>query len=322
MTVQVSDGSGGVDSQQIAITVTNVDGISPPPSDAATITGTTEDDVLTGQGGANTINALAGNDTLNGAGGNDTLNAGLGNDTLIGGTGSDKLNGDDGNDVFSYTFGDGADAVNGGAGLDILKIVGTTADNTLDVVYNGTALTTFEGGTVANVETVTADLLSGVDTLTYAGTNSAVSVNLATGTASGFASIANIENVTGGSGNDALVGDGLANSLSGGSGNDWITGSGGNDALTGGSGNDNFVFAPNFGRDTVAGFDYNPGGGQDLLDISAFGITAATFANRVTLADPGSDIVITIDGNANQVITLEGVPSTGNITAADFILFH
>ena len=318
--VEVSDGSGGVASQQIAITVTNVDGIFPPPSNAATI-GTTEDDVLTGKGGANTINALAGNDALNGTGGKDTLNAGPGNDTLTGGTGNDTLNGDDGNDVFSYTFGDGADAVNGGAGLDTLNIVGTTANNTLDVVFNGTALTTLEGGTVANVETVTADLLSGVDTLTYAGTTSAVAVNLATGTASGFASIANIENVTGGSGNDTLVGNDLANRLSGGNGNDGITGGGGNDALNGGSGNDTFVFAPDFGSDTIAAFDHNPSGGQDLLDISAFGITLATFASRVTLADSGSDIMITLDGNANQVITLAGVPSTGNITAADFILF-
>ena len=73
VTVQVSDGGGGVDVQGIAVTVTNVDGISPPASNAATITGTNEKDVLTGQGGANKINALGGNDTLNGGAGADTM---------------------------------------------------------------------------------------------------------------------------------------------------------------------------------------------------------------------------------------------------------
>ena len=44
--------------------------------------------------------------------------------------------------------------------------------------------------------------------------------NLSTGVASGFTSIAGIENVTGGAGNDVLTGDGLANRLTGGAGND------------------------------------------------------------------------------------------------------
>ena len=96
-----------------------------------------------------------------------------------------------------------------------------------------------------------------------------MSVNLATRTASGFSSIANIENVTGGSGNDTLVGDTLNNSINGGNGADRITGAAGNDVLNGGSGTDTFVFAKDFGHDAISGFDYNPSGGQDLLDISA-----------------------------------------------------
>lgn len=323
VTVQVSDGAGGFDTQQIAVTVTNVDGISPPPSNAATITGTSENDVLTGQDGTNLLQGLEGDDTLSGAGGNDTLNGGSGADTLTGGTGNDTLNGDSGNDIFRFTFGDGTDAVNGGADTDTLNILGTTANDTLDVIFNGSALTRFEGGTVTNVESVVADLLGGTDTLTYAGTTSAVSVNLVTRTASGFGSIAiaNIENVTGGSGNDTLTGDSFNNILNGGNGADRITGDKGHDTLNGGSGNDTFVFAPGFGHDTISGFDYNPSGGQDHLDISAFGITPAIFGNRVTLTDLGSDILITIDGDANQTITLAGVSSTGNITTADFILF-
>ena len=44
--------------------------------------------------------------------------------------------------------------------IDTLNIIGTAGNNTLDVVFNGTALTSFEGGTVTGVERVTADLLA------------------------------------------------------------------------------------------------------------------------------------------------------------------
>ena len=54
--------------------------------------------------------------------------------------------------------------------------------------------------------------------------------------------VRNIENVTGGSGNDTLTGDGLANTLSGGAGTDVLTGGAGNDTLSGGAGADQFVF--------------------------------------------------------------------------------
>ena len=46
--------------------------------------------------------------------------------------------------------------------------------------------------------------------------------------------IRNIENVQGGSGNDVLFGDGLANELRGLGGNDILRGGGGNDVLDGG----------------------------------------------------------------------------------------
>jgi Ca2+-binding RTX toxin-like protein len=50
--------------------------------------------------------------------------------------------------------------------------------------------------------------------------------------------INNIQNVTGGSGNDILIGDGAANVLIGGGGNNVLSGAGGDDSLTGGTGRD------------------------------------------------------------------------------------
>jgi Ca2+-binding RTX toxin-like protein len=51
-----------------------------------------------------------------------------------------------------------------------------------------------------------------------------------------------IENVKGGTGNDSIVGNAVANMLEGGNGSDTLYGGGGKDTLTGGNGNDFFVF--------------------------------------------------------------------------------
>ncbi|MCK1545758.1 VCBS repeat-containing protein [Bradyrhizobium sp. 179] len=52
-----------------------------------------------------------------------------------------------------------------------------------------------------------------------------------------------IDNAIGGSGNDTLVGNAIANALNGAGGNDTITGGGGNDAINGGSGTDTAVYS-------------------------------------------------------------------------------
>ncbi len=319
VTVQVSDGAGGIDIQELAVTVTNVAGIS-KSSNAATITGTGEEDVLTGGAGSNTLSGLGGNDSLSGGAGADTLNGGAGNDTLNGGMGDDALKGENGDDTIAYSIGNGADAIDGGAGFDVLSILGDARNQTLDVVFNGTALTRFEGGTIVGVESVTADLMGGVDALTYAGTAAAVSVSLAARTASGFASIAGVEKVTGGSGGDTLTGDALDNTLAGGDGDDRITGAAGNDTLNGGAGSDRFVYAPGFGKDQITGFDANPSGGQDLIELSGFGISSANFTARVAITDVGTDTLVTIDGNSNQTILLVGIGNATTVTAADFWL--
>ena len=52
-----------------------------------------------------------------------------------------------------------------------------------------------------------------------------------TPSATGFALIAGVENVTGGSGADTLTGDGSANVLDGGLGSDTVAGGDGNDTI-------------------------------------------------------------------------------------------
>ena len=147
--VQASDGSL-IDTQAIAVTITNVAGLTLTGTAAAnTLTGGSEEDIISGLGGADSLSGLGGNDTITGGTGNDIINAGAGNDVIL------------------YTIGDGADTVIGDLGLDTLKITGTAAADTLAVVFDGTALTGIAGGTLSGVEIVTADLLGGSDTLSY-----------------------------------------------------------------------------------------------------------------------------------------------------------
>jgi Ca2+-binding RTX toxin-like protein len=389
------------------------------------IIGSQGTDSITLGAGANVVDGQDGNDTISTGGGNDTLIGGAGDDTLIGGIGADATFGGLGNDTIVYTVGDGADTVDGGAGLDTLRLLGSAANDTLSVLFDGTAITAFEGGTVASVEAVTGELADGTDTLSYGATTANVTVDLAAGSASGFVILAGVENVIGGSGNDTLTGDADASTLNGGDGNDvldggagndvlngaagddrfiatvgdgndsyiggagtdtydlsgttagatvtattatsaqigsdtlsaienvigsqgndqitggtianvidgqggddiidagggadTIIGGAGNDSMNGGAGNDTFLFAAGFGNDTIAGFDANPASGQDLLDISALGITAATFAASVLIQDLGSDALITIGTGS---ILLQGVDGTGTnlITQQDFLL--
>jgi Ca2+-binding RTX toxin-like protein len=395
------------------------------------VTGGSGADGLTGSNAANVLRGGVGNDVLLGGGGADTIFGDADNDAITGGAGNDTLNGGLGSDTFSYVMGDGADTVAGDGGTDTLAITGNAANDVLDIIFTtGSGLTAFEGGTLSGVESVTANLGGGTDTLNYTGTTANLTVNLALGSASGFTSIANIENVTGGLGNDTLVGSASANTLnggggdddltgtgndqliggagndtyhavagdtiteaanggidtiitssasftlaanvenltftglvsyngtgnnlanvltgasgsdvlnggngndqliggagadtlSGGNGNDIITGGADNDRMTGGGNSDTFVFAAGFGSDVITDFDANGGGtlaDQDLLDISALGITAATFGTNVHIVDLGNDTQITVDGAG--VITLTGVNGVGNniITQSDFLL--
>ena len=75
-----------------------------------------------------------------------------------------------GDDTFNYTMGDGADTVGGGDGSDTLNVnvIATAIADTLDVIFDGTAITRFEGGAVTGVESFTANLGAGTDTLTFA----------------------------------------------------------------------------------------------------------------------------------------------------------
>ena len=365
LVVQAADGAGSADAQVIAVTVTNVGGVSPPASNAATQTGTGEEDTLTGLGGANTLQGLGGNDILAGGGGADTLDGGTGTDDMTGGTGSDTYIVDNAGDTVTelagqgtdtvrtslgqYTLGanvenlafigiepfqgtgnvlantitggTGGDVLNGGAGVDTL--IGGAGNDTYIVDRPGDSIIETSTGGIDSVLAVGGSnftLGGNVENLTYAGDYAGITRFTLNG--NGLANILTggngVDTLDGGNGNDTLLGLGGGDRLFGGGGNDTIEGGAGNDLLDGGASSDTFVFKPGFGSDRITGFDANPSGGQDLIELSGIGITADNFAAHVVITDVGADTLVTIDGDASQTIRLEGVGNASTVNVDDF----
>lgn len=211
-------------------------------------------DFITGNAAANTIYGNGGNDTISGGDGSDLIDGGQGNDLLKGGNQDDVLIGGDGDD---YLKGEGGnDLLEGGEGFDTLA-GGAGDDNYL-----------FFAAIVNQVDTVLELVGEGSDTLNFGALTTAVTVNLSSDTAlatmdhrivqAATGQSANIENASGGSGNDQITGNAADNLLSGNGGNDSISGGGGNDILLGGQGNDTLKGIS--GRNILIG-----GAGADLL---------------------------------------------------------
>jgi Ca2+-binding RTX toxin-like protein len=278
-------------------------------------------DTLTGDGLDNRLDGQAGNDILDGGAGSDAVLGGDGADVINASDGNDSLQGQNGNDTFNWTSTDGRDTFNGGADTDTVNLTGAAVPDVADTNWNGSVITGLMNNALVSIETVNLDLGAGGaggDWLRYNSTVG-VTVNLGAGTATGFASIAGVENLIGGTGGDSLTGDGGANKINGNNGDDVITGGGGADNLIGGLGNDTFVYAAGAGNDTINDFDAWAVGGQDFLDVSAFGINAGNFAARVAIIDTGADTVVRIDDT--YFITLKNVSGDGEnvITQSDFI---
>jgi Ca2+-binding RTX toxin-like protein len=278
----------------------------------ATINGSNGNDTLTSGNSADTLNGNGGDDLLIGNGGNDRLFGGDGNDTLIGGSGRDSLVGGAGIDVADYsTSGSGVTVdlstgvgANGDADRDTLtgienvigsnfadSLTGDSGDNLLsggggnDFLNAGLGNDTLAGG--AGADTLYGG--QGMDFLDYSASGAAVSINLATGAASGGDATGDVlqgvdgiygsafddtligfdnqgltgdiywNEIYGAAGNDSIsLGDGEDFGY-GGTGNDTVLGGGGNDVVEGGDGDDSLYGGT--GNDTLAG-----DAGNDMLD--------------------------------------------------------
>ncbi|MBB5788941.1 peroxidase family protein [Jiangella mangrovi] len=315
--------------RKLRAVVTYTDGNGTAESIASAPTGVVGD-LFIGSGAPETWTGTAGDDRAYGRGGNDTLNGGSGDDVIAGETGNDIVNGGAGDDTFQVTgTAHGWDSVTGAAGTD--RVVATTAGTLIGLA------------SVASVEEVSAEPVPGggvLENVEVNGSNSANTLSFAPVTLTGIVHVDGLggdDSVTGnaaddvlrgGAANDTVNGAGGNDALHGDAGADTLNGAAGDDVLEGGAGNDALVPGPGFdvlaygtgtvNVDTVTGFDANPnGGGQDLIDLSARGITPATFGSSVTITQGAGFVQVQV-GAGNQ-IRLTGL-TAATVTQADFVL--
>lgn len=135
----------------------------------------------------------------------------------------------------------------------------------------------------------------GVDTISAAGQTTASRIDLREGlmnvnqigqTTFWVAFNARIENATGGSAGDTIVGNALSNVINGG---------GGNDVLTGGAGNDTFVFANGGGSDRIT--DSEAGDRLQVNGKTLVGNATAQGEGNYLLTVSGTDVALTLNGS-------------------------
>ncbi|WP_051248877.1 beta strand repeat-containing protein [Inquilinus limosus] len=304
------------------------------------------------------INGTAGNDgldTLTGTASADTINGLAGNDIMEGLAGADVLNGGDGIDAISYGNSNAAVVINlatgaasgghaaGDSFTGIENVVGSQYNDTLtgdaganwlhgspgnDTLNGGAGDDILSGGSGAGTgATYGADVLNGGDgndTVDYSreGQQAAVSVNLATGAKGGVAAddtYASIENVTGTTFDDSLIGDAGANVLNGHDGDDGLRGGAGADSLIGGAGNDTAGYG-----DSVAGVTVDlttgTGTGGDAEGDTLTGIenlNGSNLADDILTGNTGANI---LNGQAGND-TLRGGAGADTLNGGDGVDF-
>ena len=292
--------------------------------------GSDKADVITGDAGANTIFGFGDDDVINGGAGNDTLYGDDGNDTLIGGPGNDMLYGGEGIDTVDYsnapagitadlsytgnwTYGDGNDqlysienikgsafndTLTGGAGPNVLE--GGAGNDTLsgggggDTLLGGAGDDRLTGGIGDDI----IDGGAGNDTASYANASFSVRVDLnkdgvIQNTLGGGAdTLIGIENLSGSTYNDVLVGSSGANILEGG---------GGDDILDGGAGSDTALYA-----DASANYTWarNNDGSWTVTDKRSYGTGVDTLLNIETLKFSDKSVTLSSSDTTTTVDAL------------------
>ena len=320
-----------------------------------------------GSGYADTLTGGASGNTLRGGKGADRIDGGHGNDRIEGGEGADTLGGGQGQDTLDYGGSDAAVSVDlstraasgghadGDSFTGFEHVVGSGQADTLagdaaaNVLHGGAGADRIEGGggadTIQGGEGADgieggsgADSLSGgggtgTDTLVYAGSNAAVSVNLLTGAASGGHAqgdtLSGFEHLRGSRFNDSLTGDGGNNRIDGGAGGDTLAGGGGRDTLDY-SRSDAAVSVDLSGNsasgghaagDSISGFEDVIGSGHhDTLAGGAGGsrLTGGAGNDRFVFSAGGSENTITDfeDGDVIEFTSSHGVGAYNEVQAS------
>ncbi|MEM8570906.1 MAG: calcium-binding protein [Pseudomonadota bacterium] len=288
------------------------------------------DDSLFGNDRANILSGGDGNDYLSGGKGKDTLLGGAGDDTLNGGGATDSLDGGEGFDIADYSdtgvrmtvdlsagsvsfpgnswaperlisiegviTGSGRDSVRGtqeddylggSGGNDTLRALG--GDDTLDGGYGTDRMIGGNGSDTADYSSVDADVRIRIGAQRgeiYNENGSRQSTDI----------FSSIENATGGSGDDTLLGNAGINVFDGGDGNDRLDAresddilylSSGFDTLDGGSGIDTLVVDHSSATMSAATYRYEVSDSQQSTKLDSSYSADAYIDLRVGSADGG-----------------------------------
>jgi len=273
--------------------------------------------------GNDIINSGAGPDLVHGGNGDDIINAGTGNDVLDGGLGGDSLNGGAGTDTATYENAvagigvtarldaNGAGNAGEASGDTYSSIENITGSNYNDILIGDGGSNVLNGGAGDDVleGMGSADSLvggAGSNTASYEHATVGVKASLETpGSNTGLDAAGDmytqIQNLTGSTHDDTLIGDGGVNTLNGGVGNDILEGLGGADILIGGSGSNTASY-----------------------DLATVGVTASLDTPGINTGDAADDSysqIQNLTGSAfNDTLIGDGDANVLNGGAGDDIL--
>ena len=235
---------------------------------------------------SNQITGNAGNDTLTAGSGKDTLIAGTGSDTLVAGSGTDVLEGGAGETTYTFDAGfghaeiqpgSGSGTVQFGAGISASDLtLGLTTDSSGSpalLITDGTSSITIDGGLTGSIGSfgfADGTQLSLAQLLAEANVTSAT---LPGSSGNAVLDSSAAASLSGGYGDDTLVGTGASDTLVAGTGSQQLFGPGSGDVLTGGIGADTLYGGA--GDDTLIGGTGNTvvygGSGMDTIVLTQGG---------------------------------------------------
>jgi Ca2+-binding RTX toxin-like protein len=275
--------------------------------------------VRVGSAGNDTMPAVAAAQILAGLGGNDTYNVGAGDIVFeAAGGGSDRVIAS-----VSHVLRDGSAVevlrTNNPAGVAIINLTGNQLAQT---IQGNAGANILDGGGGNDV----LQGLGGNDTYRVDGSGDKVFENVGGGNdrvlasasyALRAASEVELLRTSNAAGVTAinLVGNEFGQTLQGNAGNNRLDGRGGNDVLQGLAGNDTFVFAENFGSDTVS--DYQPG--SDRFDLRGVDGLNSYADVQALMNQVGAHVVIDF-GGGDLLKILNTTIGTLNANQGDFLL--
>ncbi|MBR1249457.1 M10 family metallopeptidase C-terminal domain-containing protein [Bradyrhizobium sp. AUGA SZCCT0169] len=207
------------------------------------------------------------------------------------------------NTVYTWSPTTGQTFINGVAQLAPGNGAGGSANRVFETIWDGNGVDTYDLSNYATAVTVNlnpgASSITSNTQLAYLGNGHYAAGNIYNAYLFNGDARSYIDNAIGGSGNDAITGNVIANTLNGGGGNDTLIGGAGNDTIVGGSGTDvavfsaarsNYLIAYNSATQTFTVVDQRSSGqfdGADSLSgVENFQFSDGTFASTTFLGPP------------------------------------